>query len=81
VIISTAANRTVARLDKNMRRRIAERLVELADNPRPPGCIKLAGIEAYRIRVGAYRIVYDIQDKILLVTVIDVGHRREVYRR
>ena len=81
VIVSMAANRAVARLDKTMRRRITERLAALAENPRPMGCIKLAGMEAYRIRMGDYRIVYEIQDKVLLVTFIDVGHRREVYRR
>jgi mRNA interferase RelE/StbE len=81
VIVSMAANRAVARLDINTRRRISARLAALAENPRPMGCIKLAGMEAYRIRVGDYRIVYEIQDRVLLVTVIDVGHRREVYRR
>ena len=80
VIISAAADRAVGRLDKTTRRRIADRLAALAENPRPAGCIKLAGMEAYRIRVGDYRIVYEIEDRVLLVTVIDVGHRREVYR-
>ncbi len=55
-------------------------MAALAENPRPTGCIKLTGMEAYRIRVGDYRIVYEITDRVLIVTVIDVGHRREVYR-
>lgn len=53
----------------------------LSDNPRPSGSIKLKGEEAYRIRVGDYRIVYIIQDERLIVLVIDVGHRGDLYRR
>ena len=53
----------------------------LANDPRPPGCDKIAGLEAlYRIRVGQYRVVYQIQDHVLLVLVVKIGHRREVYR-
>ncbi len=51
----------------------------LAENPRPNGYIKLKGKDAYRIRVGDYRIIYEIIDKILLVDVIDVGHRSDIY--
>ena len=53
----------------------------LADNPRPPGSIKLKGEDSYRIRVGDYRIIYTIQDDRLIVLVIEVGHRRDIYRR
>lgn len=73
VIVSAVANRAVARLDKTTRRRIADRLAALAEHPRPAGCIKLTGIEAYRIRVGDYRIIYEIADRVLVVTVIDVA--------
>ena len=53
----------------------------LANDPRPPGCDKLAGVEnLYRIRVGDYRVVYQIRDEMLLVLVVKIGHRREVYR-
>jgi len=61
-------------------RRIMERIGDLAENPRPPGCEKLTGQERYRIRQGNYRIVYSIQDGDLTVWVVKVGHRREVYR-
>jgi mRNA interferase RelE/StbE len=55
---------------------------DLANDPRPPGVKKLsAEEELYRIRVGNYRIIYAIQDDILLVTVVKVGDRKEVYRR
>ena len=53
----------------------------LATNPRPHGVVKLSGQDAYRLRAGDYRIVYEIHDRILLVVVLDVGHRREVYRK
>ena len=56
-------------------------LASLADNPRPAGCEKLSNQAWYRVRQGVYRIVYEIQDQALLVTVVKVGHRREVYRK
>ena len=58
---------------------IKEAILALADNPRPKGYKKLKGREGYRIRVANYRILYEIQDKILLVDVIDLGHRKEIY--
>lgn len=61
-------------------RRILARVRELADEPRPPGCEKLSGKERYRIRQGVYRILYEIRDEELVVSVVKVGHRREVYR-
>lgn len=61
--------------------RIIERLEELELDPRPLGVKKLSGIDnLYRLRVGEYRIVYEIQDAVLLVLVVAVGHRREIYR-
>lgn len=80
VIVLPSADKVVARLPKEIRARIAERLVALSDNPRPPGSVKLTDQDAYRIRVGDYRVIYTIEDKRLIVLVIDVGHRREVYR-
>lgn len=53
----------------------------LTEDPRAPGCEKLSGQERYRVRQGPYRIVYEIQDAVLVVVVVKVGHRREVYRR
>jgi mRNA interferase RelE/StbE len=61
-------------------RRVMQRIRALADDPRPPGCEKLSGLEQYRVRQGVYRIVYEIADKRLRVVVVRVGHRREVYR-
>lgn len=60
--------------------RILARMQALSDDPRAPGCEKLSGPELYRVRQGAYRFVYEIQDQAVIVEVIRVGHRREVYR-
>ena len=61
-------------------KRILQRIRSLADDPRPPGCEKLSGQQRYRVRQGLYRIVYEIDDKVLIVLVVKVGHRRDVYR-
>jgi mRNA interferase RelE/StbE len=81
VTLSPAADKIVARLPQAIRRRIAERLKPLADNPRPHGSMKLKGEDAYRIRVGDYRIIYTVKDNLLLVLVVDVGHRSNTTRR
>jgi len=61
-------------------RRILNRIRSLAGDPRPPGCEKLSGREIYRIRQGVYRIVYAIEDARLVVEIIRIAHRRDVYR-
>jgi len=65
---------------KKDRQRIIQCIGLLADNPRPPGSIKLSGYDRYRIRMGSYRIVYGIEDDALVVYVVKVGHRKDVYR-
>ena len=65
---------------KKDRRRLVARIRSLADDPRPPGCQKLSGAEKYRVRQGRYRIVYSIEDDRLVVIVVRVAHRRQVYR-
>ena len=55
------------------------RIEALAENPRPEGCVKLSTLERYRSRQGVYRIVYEIRDKELIVQVVKVAHRRDVY--
>jgi len=52
----------------------------LADGPRPPQAIKLSGAEKYRLRCGVYRVLYEIHDDVLVVCVVKVGHRKDVYR-
>lgn len=66
--------------NKRDRQRIVERIAGLSENPRPTGCQKLSGQESYRIRQGEYRIVYTIADALLVVEIVKVGHRRDVYR-
>jgi mRNA interferase RelE/StbE len=81
VEITPAAQRELSKLPKKVQKRIDKRIQALAENPRPPGSKKLeAEDDFHRIRVGDYRIVYQIKDKLLLVLVIRIGHRREVYR-
>ena len=60
-------------------KRILQKFNTLVDNPRPEGCVKLSSLELYRIRQGIYRIVYEIQDDMLVVQVIKVAHRSKVY--
>ena len=64
-------------------KRIKSAISELGRNPRPDGCTKLKGDkhDYYRIRVGKYRVIYVIEDKILLVLVVRVGHRKEIYKK
>lgn len=54
-------------------------ILELGNNPRPNGFLKLKGRDAFRIRVNSYRIIYEIHDSILLIDVIDLGHRKNIY--
>ena len=60
--------------------RLMQVIQALADNPRPPQAIKLSGAEKYRLRCGVYRVLYEIHDDLLVVCVVKVGHRKEVYR-
>jgi mRNA interferase RelE/StbE len=80
VAILRSAQKQLAKLDVHTRSRIALAIHALADNPRPPDCKKLVGRPAWRIRVGAYRVIYEIQDSELIVLVVTIAHRREVYQ-
>lgn len=65
---------------KRDRQRVVERISKLAENPRPSGSEKISGQDKYRLRQGRYRILYAIEDQDLLVQVVKVGHRKDVYR-
>ena len=81
VIVQPSAARELRKLPKEIRRRIGKKIDELAENPRPPDAKALAGAEGFlRVRAGEYRIVYTIKDRELIVLVIRIGHRRDVYR-
>ena len=81
VTIERSALRELKRLPDQIRARIDGHIQALALNPRPQGVEKLSGSDcSYRLRVGDYRILYEIDDEILHVLVVKIGHRREVYR-
>jgi mRNA interferase RelE/StbE len=81
VEFSTAARRQLRRLHQEIQSRLVREIEKLADNPRPVGYKMLKGeAPRYRIRVGDYRVVYRIYDDVVVVLVVAVGHRREVYR-
>ena len=65
---------------KRDRQRIVRVILSLAEEPRPSGCRKLSGRDKYRVRSGSYRILYTVEDAILIVTIVKIGHRRDVYR-
>ena len=79
VRISNKAEKQLAKLPTQFYQKIIKDILSLAKNPRPVGVKKLKGGQGYRIRVGDYRIIYSIEDKILLVSVVAVGDRKEVY--
>ena len=82
VAIAPAARRDLKKIPRKALQRIAETIDALADDPRPPGTVKLAGEEnLYRVRVGDYRILYEIHDDQLLILVVRVGPRRDIYRK
>ncbi len=80
VRIRRSAAKELARLPKVETRRILRRIQALGENPRPPGSEKLAGQESYRIRQGDYRVIYTVDDDLVIVEIVRVGHRRDVYR-
>ncbi|MDQ6911898.1 MAG: type II toxin-antitoxin system RelE/ParE family toxin [Verrucomicrobiota bacterium] len=76
-----AAEKDLRRLDPVVQRRVLRAVDNLATDPRPSGCRKLQGSDnAYRVRLGDYRIVYTVDDAVLIVAIERVRHRREVYR-
>lgn len=81
VELTPAAQRQLKSFDKQMQRQLLARVARLSDNPRPNGVEKLKGAEdLYRIRSGNYRIIYTINDKQLLVLIVRIGDRKEVYK-
>jgi len=81
IVFKRSVYKDLRRLPKSDIKRILARIDSLADNPRPSGAEKLTNEEKYRIRQGNYRILYRVEDTIITVTIVKVGHRREVYRQ
>jgi len=79
--IKKSAAKEIAKLPKDMLLRILEKIRLLENEPRPSGCKKLSADEKYRIRVGSYRVLYEIVDDKLIVYVVKVSHRKDVYSR
>ncbi len=81
VLLERAVEKDLARLSSRIHDHVIAAIQALATNPRPPGCRKLTGSKSdWRIRIGDYRVVYEITDEIRVVRVNRVRHRREVYR-
>ena len=80
VSILRSAQKSLAAINREDRNRIISALRLLATEPHPPGCKKLTDRTGWRIRVGAYRVIYEIYRDQLLILVVTIGHRREVYR-
>ncbi len=79
--VSATAEKQLRKLGKENRQRIIEAISNLAKTTRPTGCRKLKGFEdVYRIRVGTYRLIYNINDKQVLIIILKEGHRKHVYR-
>jgi mRNA interferase RelE/StbE len=79
LVIDTYAQKQLDKIPPPHFNRIIRAINELAINPRPTGYRKLTGRPGYRIRIGDYRVIYNIEDKILTVFVVDIGHRKNIY--
>ena len=80
LVFKKSVERDLRGIPKKDVARILKCFDSIAEDPRGPGCEKLSGQNRYRVRRGIYRIIYEIQEDVLVVTVVRVGHRREVYR-
>jgi len=77
--IKKSAAKEISKLPNKEIHRIVKKIQALSQEPRPDGCKKLSGDEKYRIRVGHYRILYSIEDDVLVVYIVKVGHRKNIY--
>jgi mRNA interferase RelE/StbE len=78
--ILRSAQKQLAKIERQEQGRVIKAIYKLAKNPRPSGCIKLSARPAWRIRIGSFRVIYEIHDDRLLVLVINIGHRKGIYR-
>ena len=81
VRIASAARRQIRKLPRDAQERVAAVLVLLAEEPRPPASKKLTGRDAWRVRTGNWRVIYEVHDDELVVMVVAAGNRRDVYKR
>lgn len=81
VEVKHSAQKAFSALPRDIQKQIAEKLLSLETAPFQPGCKKISGrADTWRIRAGSYRIVYEVRENVLVVIVIRIGHRREIYR-
>lgn len=80
IVVRKSVSKDLDRIPKRDTQRIIKAIKALSDDPRPPQSKKLSGDEKYRLRCGVYRILYEIQDNQLIICVVRVRHRRDVYR-
>lgn len=79
LVLTRTAQKQLDKLSDLVAGPLLEAIQELAQNPRPSGCKKLKGRQGYRVRKGDYRIIYDVHDDVLIVEVVAIGHRKEIY--
>lgn len=80
ISILRRAQKALGNLQQKNYRRVRDAISDLAENPRPSNSLKLTGRPAWRMRVGVYRVIYEIDDKTQEIIVLDIGHRRDIYR-
>ncbi len=80
ILIERTAQKSLAKIAQPDQDRIIQAIRSLAENPRPPRVKKLSGRDAWRIRIGNYRVIYEIHDEELRILVVVIGHRRDIYR-
>ena len=80
VEILRSAQKQLRKIDRQDQSRIIDAITSLAENPHPAGSKKLSGRSAWRIRIGSYRVIYDIDDNKLRILIVAIGHRKEIYR-
>lgn len=76
----SSAEKELRKLPRDVIARVVVAVAALASEPRPPGCLKLSGSQSWRIRIGQYRVIYDIDDSARQLVILHLGHRREVNR-
>ena len=81
LLISQSAEKTLKKFPSKEASRVGTAIEKLAIDPRPQGCRKLSGeADTYRVRAGVYRIIYEVEDRLLRILVLKIGHRKDVYR-
>ena len=80
IAILRRAQKELAELSTGVYERVRDSIGALAQEPRPPGCVKLTNRQGWRIRVGDYRVIYEIDDQHKTVTILNIGHRLNIYR-